>query len=150
MSKEIIKVESLRCGFHSQLGGADVSAGVKIGEDCRIENEVGIWGAKRPRVKEFTGGLWAKRGEARLRIVDAVFHAVNGTFDEDGLDVVDNSVEQSRSEGGIVIKDTDPMFVSLVGGDEGGGAFIASGDALEEQIGSGLIDRQIPKFIQKC
>jgi len=84
-----------------------------------------------------------------LRIFDAILHPVTGSVDEDGLHVVDDAVEHGGGEGGVVVQDSDPMLVGFVGGDDGGSAFIAAGDDLEEEIGAVFVDRQIPEFIQK-
>ena len=81
---------------------------------------------------------------------DLILHAVAFALDDDGFGVMQESVEHRRGEDGIVVEDLGPGFEGLVGGEDRGAAFIPLADDLEEQIRSGLVDGQIPEFIDKC
>lgn len=60
---------------------------------------------------------------------------------------MEDTVEDGAGVAGVVIKDLGPVFVSLVGGDDERTAFIALVDDLEEQIGAGLVEREVTEFI---
>ena len=84
-----------------------------------------------------------------LRFLDLILHAVAFTFNGDSLCVVQKAVEDGRGERGVVVKYFGPVFISLVGGEDGGSGFIALAEDLEEQIGAGFVDGQITKFIDQ-
>lgn len=46
---------------------------------------------------------------------DAVFHAEAGAFDEDGFAVMEDTVEDSGSDGAVVVEDARPLLEGLVG-----------------------------------
>src|SRR5436190_7317104 len=58
------------------------------------------------------------------------------------------AVQNGRGDGGIVIEDTGPVFVGLVGGNNGGALFVAAADDLEEEIGPDFINRQVAQLIE--
>ncbi|MDB6040728.1 MAG: hypothetical protein JWM99_4569 [Verrucomicrobiales bacterium] len=84
-----------------------------------------------------------------LRFLDLILHAVAFTFNGDGLCVVQKAVEDGRGERGVVVKYFDPVFIGLIGGEDGGSGFIALAEDLEEQIGADFVDGQIPEFIDQ-
>ena len=65
-------------------------------------------------------------------VFDAVFCAVAFSFDDDGFAVVHDAVEDGGGDGGVVVEGLLPFLVDAIGGDDGGGVFVASGDDLEE------------------
>ena len=52
------------------------------------------------------------------------------------------------SEGGVVVEDLGPFAVDAVGGDDGGASLVALAEDLEQQVGAGLVDGQIPQLVQ--
>src|SRR5665648_730374 len=78
---------------------------------------------------------------------DAVLHAVAPALDDDGFGVVEESVEDGRGEGAVVVEDGRPVFEGLIGGQDDGPAFVALADDLEEQVGAAFVDGQIPQFV---
>lgn len=55
-----------------------------------------------------------------------------------------HAVQDGRLHAGIVVEDAGPVLVGLVGRDDRGAPLIALTDDLEDQIGAGLIQGQIP------
>ena len=55
-------------------------------------------------------------------------------LDAHGLCVVQQPVEQGRGEDGVVVEDAGPLLVDAVGGDQGGAAFVAVSDDLEQTV----------------
>ena len=67
--------------------------------------------------------MWAKEGSpfrrgARLFSVfdGAVFHAVAGAFDDDGVAMMQEAVEDGGGDGGVAVEDGGPLIEGLVGG----------------------------------
>lgn len=77
-----------------------------------------------------------------------VFHAVAGAFDDDGLGVVEESVENGGGQGGVVVEDAGSLLEGAVGGEQDGAAFEAGTDDLEEQIGALFVDGQVAEFVE--
>ena len=83
-----------------------------------------------------------------MLIFDAVFHPVAGAFEDDGVAVVEEAVEDGGGDGGVAVEDGGPLFEGFVGGQDDGAAFVAGADDLEEEVGSALVDGQITDFIK--
>ena len=81
-------------------------------------------------------------------VFHAVFHAEAGAFDDDGVAVVEEAVEDGGGDGGVAVEDGGPLFVGFVGGQDDGAAFVAGADHLEEQVGSVLVDGEVADFIK--
>ena len=62
--------------------------------------------------------------------------------------MVKEAIEDGRGDGAIAVEDGGPLFKGFVGGDDERTAFVALADDLEEQVGSALIDGQVPDLIQ--
>ena len=73
-------------------------------------------------------------------ILDLIFHAEASAFDEDGLGVMEQAVQDVGSESGVAIQDFGLAFVGLVGGADDGAAFVAFADDLEKKISAEFID----------
>ena len=58
--------------------------------------------------------------------------------------MVRDPVQQRRSQHRIIVKNTGPMLINPVGGDESGATLIAVTDDLKQTIGTKLVDGQIP------
>ena len=85
---------------------------------------------------------------ARRSGLDLVLHAVTFPFDDDGLGMVQEAVEECGGQRAVVIEDLRPLFEHAIGGDDDGAALIALADDLEQQVCAGLVDRQIAQFVQ--
>ena len=62
--------------------------------------------------------------------------------------MVQQSVEHGGSECGVVVEDLGPFAVDAVGGDDGGAALVALAEDLEQQVGAGFVDGQVPQLVQ--
>jgi hypothetical protein len=78
-----------------------------------------------------------------------VFHPEAGAFDDDGFGVMEESVENGRGDGAVVVEDGSPLFEGLVGGQDDGTAFVALADDLKEKVGPVLVDRQVADFVEE-
>ena len=86
----------------------------------------------------------------RSRFLDGIFHAEAFALDDDGLRVVQQTVEHGGRERGVVVEDFGPFAVDAIGGDDGGAALVALADDLEQQVGADFVDGQVAEFIQLC
>ena len=77
-----------------------------------------------------------------------IFHSVAGSFDDEGVGMMEEAIQDCGGNGAVVIENRGPMFEGFVGGQGDGAAFIALADDLEEQISPFLIDGQIADLIQ--
>jgi len=64
--------------------------------------------------------------------------------------MVQEAIEQGRSQGSVIVEDLGPVFKGAIGGDNDGALFVALADDLEQQVGAGLIDRQVSQFVNLC
>ena len=64
---------------------------------------------------------------------EAVFHAEAFAFDDDGFGVMQQSVEDGGSQGGVVVEDFRPVFEGTVGGNHQGALLIALADDLKNK-----------------
>src|SRR6202049_3902035 len=96
-------------------------------------------------------GNWA----GRLRViavgpgllVNLVLGAVALAFDDDGVGVVQDAVEDGGGQGAVVVEDLRPVFVGAVGGDHHRSALVALADDLEQQVCAVLVDRKVTELI---
>jgi len=79
---------------------------------------------------------------------DCVFHAEAFALDDDGFRVMQQAIEDSRSQGAVVVEDFGPVLEGTVGGDHQGALLIAQADDLEEHVGAGLVDGQKAQLIE--
>ena len=77
-----------------------------------------------------------------------VFHAEALALDDDGFGVMEETIEDGGGDAAVVVEDGGPVFVRLVGRDDGGTAFVTLADDLEEEVGAGLVEGQVPQFIE--
>src|SRR5262249_9940386 len=78
---------------------------------------------------------------------DLALGAVALALDDDGVDVVQDAVEDGGGERAVVVEDLRPVLEGTVGGDHHRPAFVAPADDLEQQIGAVLVDRQIAELV---
>ena len=58
------------------------------------------------------------------------------------------AIEDGGGNGAIAVEDRGPLFEGFIGGNNDGTAFVSLADDLEKQVGSALIDGQIPYLVQ--
>src|SRR5262245_22473382 len=68
-------------------------------------------------------------------------------FDDDGIDVVQDAVEDGGRQGAVVVEDLRPVLVGAVGADQHRCALIALADDLQQQISTVLVDGKIPELV---
>jgi len=78
---------------------------------------------------------------------DLVLGAIALAFDEDGLCVMQQPVQQRRGEHGIVVENAGPVLVDAIRRHQRGAALVAVADDLEQAVGAELVDGQVPKLI---
>src|SRR3974390_3641356 len=61
---------------------------------------------------------------------------------------MEQAVQDGGGDGGIVVEDARPVFVRLVGSDDGGALFVTAADDLKELIRAGFVDGQITQLIE--
>ena len=76
-----------------------------------------------------------------LRFLDLIFHAITPAFHDHGFGVVQETVQHGACQGAVVVEDFWPVFIGLIGRDDGRTSFVPLAEDLEEQIGAGFIDR---------
>ena len=72
-----------------------------------------------------------------------ILHAVGRALDDDGFSLVEEAVQNGGGDAGIVTENRRPLLERLVGGDDEGAALVALADDLEEEVGPGLVQRQV-------
>jgi hypothetical protein len=77
-----------------------------------------------------------------------VLHPIAFALDEDGLRMMEEPVEDSGSQGAVIIKNVWPVFERTVGGDDDGTLLVAQADDLKEQIGAVFVEGQVAQFVQ--
>ena len=87
-------------------------------------------------------------GAGGISAFDAVFHAVAGAFDDDGVAMMKETVEHGGGDSGVTVENGGPLVEGLVGGEDDGAAFVAGADDLEEQISSALVDGEVADFVE--
>src|SRR5215813_766275 len=68
-------------------------------------------------------------------------------LNDDGIDVVEDAVEDGGGERAVVVEDLRPVLVGTIGGDHHRRALVALADDLKQQIGTVLIDRQVAELV---
>ena len=77
-----------------------------------------------------------------------ILHSVARSFNDDGVGMMEESIQHGGGNGAVVIENRGPLFEGLVGGEGDGSSLIALTDHLEEEISPLLIDGQITDLIQ--
>ena len=62
--------------------------------------------------------------------------------------MVEEAVEERGGHGGVAGEDGGPLLESDVGGDDGGAAFVAFADDLEEEFAAALIEGEVAEFVE--
>ena len=72
--------------------------------------------------------------------LELVFHAKAGAFQNHGIGVMKEPVQDRGSDGAVIVEDAGPLFEWFIGRQQDGAAFIALADDLEEQVSAVLVD----------
>src|SRR5882757_773872 len=80
-------------------------------------------------------------------LVDLVLHAEAFAFDDDGVGVVQDAVEDGGGQRAVVVEYLRPVLVGAVGGDHHRCALVALADDLEQQVCAVLVDRKVAELI---
>src|SRR5215471_13021573 len=88
-----------------------------------------------------------RRVENRLPF-DLIFHAETLAFDDHGLGVMQQAIQDGGREGTIIIKDLGPFLEGAVRGDHDRALLIAQRDDLEEQISARLVNGQVAELVE--
>ena len=59
--------------------------------------------------------------------------------------MVEHPVQNGRSNGGVVVEDAQPVFIGLVGGEDGRAFFVATADNLEQEVRARFVDGQVTR-----
>lgn len=84
-----------------------------------------------------------------MRRLDLILHAEALALDEDGLGMVEQTVEQRQGQRGVVVEDIRPVLVGPIGRYGERAALVALADDLEQKIGAELVDGQIAQLVQQ-
>jgi len=57
-------------------------------------------------------------------------------------------IQDGRGQGAVMVEDRGPLLEGTVRGDNNRPLFIAQTDDLEEQIGSGLVNRKVAQLVE--
>src|SRR5215468_6862423 len=79
--------------------------------------------------------------------VNLVLHAKALAFDDDGLGVMEDAIEDCGRQGAVVVKDLRPVFVGAISRDHHRGTLVALADDLEQQVGAVLVDGQVTELV---
>src|SRR3989454_8776202 len=80
--------------------------------------------------------------------LELVFHAETFAFDDDGLRVMQQPVQDGGRQGTVIVKDRGPFLEGTIRGQHDRPLFIAEGDDLEEQIGPCLVNRHVAQLVE--
>ena len=72
----------------------------------------------------------------------SVFDAIGGTLDLDHVRMMDEPIEDGRSDR-IIIEDLAPILERAVGGEDHGALFVTVGHDLEEKVGAILVEGHV-------
>ena len=82
-----------------------------------------------------------------LRRFDLILHAVTFPLDYHRFGVVQEPIPHGAGQGAVIVEDFGPVFIGLVGRDDGRTGLIPLAENLEEQVSADFIDRQISKLV---
>ena len=70
-------------------------------------------------------------------------------FDDEGLCVMQKSIQQRGCHGGVTGEDSWPVFESDVGGNDNRAALVTFGDNLKEQLCTALVQGEVAQFVNE-
>ena len=77
-----------------------------------------------------------------------IFHAEAFAFDNHRLGVMEQPIQDGRGQGAVIVEDLGPLLKGAVRGNNDRALLIAQRDDLEQQIGAGLVNGEVAKFIK--
>src|SRR5712692_17995 len=80
--------------------------------------------------------------------LDLIFHTEALPFDDDGVGMMQQPIENRGGQGAVMVEDRGPLLESAVRGNNNRPLFIAQRDDLEEQIGACLVNREIAELVE--
>ena len=80
-------------------------------------------------------------------VFDRIFHAEALALDNNGIDMVQDAIEDSGGQGAVVVEYLWPVLIGTICGEDGGGALVTLADDLEHDVRAKLIDRKIPELV---
>ena len=80
--------------------------------------------------------------------LDLIFHPEALAFDDDGIGMMQQPIEDRGGQGAVMVEDRGPLLEGTVGGNNQRPLFIAEADHVEEQIGTDLVYRKIAEFVK--
>ena len=80
--------------------------------------------------------------------LDLASHAKAFAFDDHGLGVVQQPIQDGGGQGAVIVEHLGPLLKRPVGGDHDRALFIAQADDLEEEIGPRLVNGEVAEFVE--
>ena len=80
--------------------------------------------------------------------LDLVFHPEALAFDDDGVSMMQQPIQDRGGQGAVMVEDRGPFLEGAVGGNDKRPLFIAEANHLEEQIGACLVNREIAELVK--
>src|SRR6266571_8985292 len=80
--------------------------------------------------------------------LDLVFHAKTFSFDDHGLGVMEQPIQDGGGQGTVMVEDRGPILEGAVRGNHDRPLFVPQTDDLEEQISSSLINGEIAQLVK--
>ena len=126
-------------------------------ENWPCENAGCTLGSRRCENAACAGGAGARRSQkAKVRralmqcglTLELVFHPEALAFDDDGVSMMQQPIQDRRGQGAVMVEDRGPLLEGAVGGQDQRPLFIAQRDDLEEQIGACLVNREIAELVK--
>ena len=108
---------------------------------CAHRRESGLILPNKKRIA--FGRFSARKGDRAIGLF-ALGAAVAVTFDDNRLSVMQETIQQSGSHGGVSGEDSRPVLEGDVGSDDDRAALVAFGDDLKEQLCASLVQGQVP------
>ncbi len=80
--------------------------------------------------------------------LDLVLHAKTFSFDDHGLGVMEQPIQDGGGQGAVMVEDRGPILEGAVRGNHDRPLFVPQTDDLEEQIRSSLINGEIASLVK--
>src|SRR5262245_49767350 len=102
------------------------------GEGSRLDEKATGTGEVRARQSE-NAGVW-RALRPRSLTFELVFHPEALAFDDDGVSMMQQPIQDRRGQGAVMVEDRGPLLEGAVGGDDERPLLIAQADHLKKQI----------------
>jgi hypothetical protein len=125
--------------------GSSTEVAVKGGADAGVRRRKAATSNSSSCLPSETGS------DEGLRLIGSVFdrvlHAETFTLDDDGLDMVEDAIEDGRREGTVIVEDLWPVLVRPIGSEDRWYPLVALADDLEHEVCAKLVDREVPELV---